>query len=442
MFELTVFCAVVMGALAVVGWRRALRAEVALDGARDQHDALLAGERRGHEAQIAELRRATEDKIALVQGNRETFSTEMKAITGTVVQEASAQLQRLSTQARQADHQAATGELKARSEEVKQAIKPIAQHLEKVEREVRTLGEDRKRTEGAVSQMFRTVVDEVGHLRLETGHLVSALKRPQVRGAWGEMQLRNVVRAANMTDRVDFHVQPTLGSGEDGRLRPDMTVHLPSEREVVVDSKVPLEAYLAAIEAADDPTRERELDRHAKQLRAHLDGLASKAYHARLSASAEFVVCFLPNEAVYCAALDRDPGLLEHGAAKGVLIATPTTLLALLYTCAYGWQQASIEESAREIAAAARELHKRCGKFVDDFAKTGRMLGSAVNAYNAAVGSLESRVLPQLRRMEDAGAGSERGIPAAPPLDTPARLVTAPEKASESTAALPPVEAA
>ena len=412
--------AIALGIFALAGWRRAARAE-----------ALLAGERRGHETQIAELRRATEEKIALVQGDRAAFSTEMRAIAGTAVGEAAEHLQRLSAEGRKADHQ-----------EVKQAISPIAQHLENVEREIRLLAEDRKRTEGAVSQMFRSMGDEVGRLRLETGQLVSALKRPQVRGAWGEMQLKNVVRAANMTEHVDFHVQPTLGSPEDGRLRPDMTVHLPSERDVVVDSKVPLEGYLAAIEATDDVSRDAEMDRHARQLRTHVDKLASKAYHAQLEESAEFVICFLPNEAVYCAALDRDPSLLEHGAAKGVLIATPTTLLALLYACAYGWQQASIEESAREIAAAARELHKRCGKFVDDFARTGRMLGSAMNAYNTAVGSLEARVLPQLRRMEDAGAGSERDIAGPAPLDTPARLVTAPERAGDPPAGLPPVEAA
>jgi DNA recombination protein RmuC len=391
-----------------------------------QHDALMDSERRGHSVQIEGLRRATDEKLALVAGGREEFIGEMKAISGDLIKQATEQLHQIAQESRKIDLEAASGQLKERTAEIKNVLAPVAEHLERVENQVRELDRDRKGTEGSVAQMFRNVNDELGRLRAETGQLVSALKRPEVRGAWGEMQLRNVVRAANMTDRVDFHVQPTLDNGPDSRLRPDMTIHLPTERDVVVDSKVPLDAYLAAVECGGDE-REGHLDRHAKQLRSHLDKLASKGYHARLDTAAEFVVCFLPNEAVYCAALDRDPTLLEHGATKGVLIATPTTLLALLYACAYGWRQAAIEESAREIASAARELHKRCGKFIEDFAKIGRMLGSAVNAYNSATGSLEARVLPQLRRMEDAGAASERVVIAPTPLDTPARLVTAPE---------------
>jgi DNA recombination protein RmuC len=206
-----------------------------------------------------------------------------------------------------------------------------------------------------------------------------------------------------------------------------MTVHLPTGRDIVVDSKVPLDAYLTALEAATDDDRDAHLDRHAAQVRTHLDKLATKAYHAKLERSAEFVVCFIPNEACYVAALDRDPRLLEHGAGKGVLIATPTTLLALLHATHYGWRQAEVEQSALEIAAAGRELHKRCATFLESFAKVGRQLSSATDAYNAAVGSLEGRVLPQLRRLEEHGAASEKALAAPQPIDAPARAVTAPE---------------
>jgi DNA recombination protein RmuC len=232
-----------------------------------------------------------------------------------------------------------------------------------------------------------------------------------------------------MTDHVDFHDQRTLDGGEDGRLRPDMTVHLPTGRDVVVDSKVPLDAYLASLEARDDDERERELDRHATQLRTHLDKLGAKAYHAKLERSAEFVVCFIPNEACYVAALDRDPRLLEHGAEKGVLIATPTTLLALLHATHYGWRQAEIEQSALEIAAAGKELHKRCARFLDSFSKLGRQLDSATGAYNEAVGSLEARVLPQLRRFEQFQAWSDRELQSPKSLEASPRTLLAAELA-------------
>jgi DNA recombination protein RmuC len=275
--------------------------------------------------------------------------------------------------------------------------------------------------------MFESTASELGKLRMETGALVSALKRPQVRGSWGEIQLKNVVRVAGMTDHVDFHSQATIRAGDDGALRPDMTVHLPTGRDIVVDSKVPLDAYLTALEAGGDEERDAHLDRHAAQLRSHLDKLAAKAYHAKLERSAEFVVCFVPNEACYVAALDRDPRLLEHGAGKGVLIATPTTLLALLHATHYGWRQAEVEQSALEIAAAGRELHKRCATFLESFSKLGRQLTSATNAYNDSVGSLEGRVLPQLRRFEGYGAASEKPLPEPAAIDSSPRVMAVPE---------------
>jgi DNA recombination protein RmuC len=309
----------------------------------------------------------------------------------------------------------------ARRAELTHAVAPIADQLVRMERQVEQLRLERERAQGSVQQLFATVSRDLDKLRLETSTLVSALKRPQVRGAWGEMQLRNIVKAAGMTAHVDFHEQATLDGGDDGRFRPDLTVHLPTDRDIVVDAKVPLEAYLAAMEAPDDERREAELDRHARQLRAHLDTLGTKAYHRRLARSADFVVCFLPNEACYVAALDRDPGLLQHGADRHVLVATPTTLLALLHATHYGWQQAAVERTAEEVAAAARELHKRCGTFAEHFSRIGRQLDSAVSAYNQAVGSFEGRVLPQLRRIEqlDAAHGEQVGSPVA--IDTAPR---------------------
>jgi DNA recombination protein RmuC len=374
----------------------------------------------GHRQRLTDLERATEEKIELLTGSRDEFRREMQAITGEVMHGAVEQISKLSG-----------GELKVRAAEIREAVAPIGEHLKKVEQEVAQLERERRATQATLSEMIKNATGELGKLRVETGALVSALKRPQVRGSWGEIQLKNVVRIAGMTDHVDFHTQTTIaGDGEGTRLRPDMTVHLPTGRDIVVDSKVPLDAYLSALEAADDAAREIELDRHAGQLRAHLDTLATKAYHAKLERSAEFVVCFLPNEACYVAALDRDPRLLEHGAAKGVLIATPTTLLALLHATHYGWRQAEVEQSALEIAAAGRELHKRCATFLESFSKLGRQLTSATNAYNDSVGSLEGRVLPQLRRFEDLGAKSEKELAGVKAIDAGARVLVVPELAA------------
>jgi DNA recombination protein RmuC len=288
--------------------------------------------------------------------------------------------------------------------------------------------------------MFESVSAEVGRLRDETGTLVSALKRPHVRGTWGEMQLRNCVAAANMTEHVDFVSQISVSDSDGTRLRPDLVVHLPADRDVVVDAKVPMDAYLRALDAPDEAAQRELLRRHGRQTRQHIDALASKAYQAQFDASPEFVVMFVPNEGVYCAALEAEPTLLEYGASKGVLIATPTTLIALLHATYYGWRQEKIAESARQIAAAGRELHKRIATFLEPYAKLGRQLNSAVNAYNHGVGSLEARVLPQLRRIEEAGAGSEKPIPPLAGLDTPAKRIAAPDltDAREDGAAEPP----
>ena len=398
---------------------------------------LLSAEREyAHERRLAELRAATEEKIALVSGNREQLAEQMKAISTDTLRQVSEQVEKLATVQREADRATAAGELSKRSEEIKRTLDPIAQNLKRVGDQVEQLERDRRTTHGQVRQMFESMSAEVGRLRDQTGTLVSALKRPQVRGAWGEMQLRNCVAAANMTEHVDFVTQVSVTGSDGGRLRPDLVVHLPGERDVVVDAKVPMDAYLRALETPDEAAQQELLRRHGRQTRRHIDALASKAYHAQFEASAEFVVMFIPNEGVYCAALEAEPTLLEHGAAKGVLIATPTTLIALLHATYYGWRQEKIAESAREIAAAGRELHKRIATFLEPYAKLGRQLNSAVNAYNQGAGSLDARVLPQLRRLEEAGAGSEKAVPPLAGLDTPAKLIVAPEL--EAAAAVSP----
>ena len=382
-----------------------------------------------HERRLADLQAATAEKLELVSGNRERFAEQMKAISADATRQIAEGLEQLAKAQREADRAVAAGELGKRTEEIKRSLDPIAQHLGRLNDQVQQLDKDRRTSQGQMRQLFDTMSAELGRVRDQTGTLVSALKRPQVRGSWGEMQLRNCVAAANMTEHVDFVTQVSVSGSDGARMRPDLVVHLPAERDVVVDAKVPMDAYLRALEAPTEAEQQELLRQHGRQTRAHIDSLASKAYHAQFASSPEFVVMFIPNEGVYCAALEAEPTLLEHGAAKGVLIATPTTLIALLHATYYGWRQEKIAESAREIAAAGRELHKRMATFLEPYAKLGRQLNSAVGAYNQGVGSLDARVLPQLRRLEEAGAGSEKPVPEIAGLDTPAKLVIASEAA-------------
>src|SRR5204863_6843643 len=254
----------------------------------------------------------------------------------------------------------------------------------------------RRKRQGELSQMGRKLGEGGGTLRQETGNLVSALKRPSTRGSWGEIQLRNVVEMAGMVAHCDFVEQSTI-PGEGGQLRPDMLVRLPGGKLVVVDSKVPLDAYLAALEATGEQDRELHIARHARQTREHIGKLAAKGYQGQLESTPEFVVMFVPSDGIYQAALASDPALIEYGVQHQVLLATPTTLIGLLWAVHYGWRQELIAESAREIADAAGELHRRLGRFVDPLAKVGRQLDSAVGAYNEAIGSFDHRVVPQVR---------------------------------------------
>ncbi len=234
---------------------------------------------------------------------------------------------------------------------------------------------------------------------------MSALKRPETRGSWGEIQLRRVVELAGMVAHCDFTEQSTIHT-DDGRLRPDLLVRLPGDKVIVVDSKVPLDAYLAAIEAPARriaPQRELDLERHARQTRDHITKLASKGYQRQFDSTPELVVMFVPSDGIYQAALAEDPALIEYGVSQQVLMATPTTLIGLLRAVHYGWSQEQIAESAREIAESARELHRRLGPFAEHLAKTGRQLDSAVSAYNQAVGSFDHKLVPQIRSIEQAG---------------------------------------
>jgi len=312
---------------------------------------------------------------------------------------------------RERDREASEATLQKREAEFRRLTEPIGKNLERIEKEVSTMSRDRRSADGAV----RTLLDEMkiglGDLGTQTGTLVKALRQPQTRGQWGEVQLKRCVEIAGMTEHVDFELQQTLNDGE-GILRPDAVVMLPAGRRVVIDSKVPLDAYLEVLEAEDDAGRKGELIRHARQVRDHITKLASKRYQDQFDSgeTPDFVVCFMPSEAALHAAFEAEPSLYDYALEQKILIATPTTLVGLLRTVELGWRQEQIAEQAQEIASASRELHSRMGAFLEHFAKAGRQLNSATKSFDDAVGSLESRIMPQLRRIEEMGAASGKEL--------------------------------
>jgi DNA recombination protein RmuC len=293
------------------------------------------------------------------------------------------------------------------SAEAERAV--LRESLERMHDHLRDLEHHRASWQGQLAQQVTEMRLATDGLSRETRSLSSALRKPQVRGRWGELHLRRTVELAGLVDRCDFAEQTRL---DDGALRPDLVVHLAGRRHVVVDAKVPLDAFLDAAAADDDALREHHLDRHARQLRTHVDQLASKAYWKALPESTEFVVLFVPAEACLAAALEARRDLIEHAAARNVVLASPTTLIALLRTVAQGWSHAALTEEAAEIHARGRELYDRLGTLAGHLDQVGRSLNTAVGHYNSAVGSLESRVLVAARRFEDlAGPGATLPTP-------------------------------
>ena len=307
-------------------------------------------------------------------------------------------------------------------------ISPIRDGLQKYDAKLEQLAHDRDESMGRITGQLQRVELASTELAVQTQQLARALRSPTVRGRWGEMQLRRVIEIAGMMEHCDFSVQPQL-EGDGTRLRPDVLVKLPGGRAVAIDAKVPLTAYLEAIEERDDDARKKKLKQHAQQLRAHSDNLGKKNYWEQLDESPEFVVLFLPSEVLFSTALEQDSQLIDDSFTKNrVVIATPTTLIALLHAVAFGWRQESLARNATEIAELGRELYERLSKFDEHICDLGVHLEKAMKFYNSAVGTLESRVLVSARRFRDLGVGSSVGeLAVLEPLETPARGLRSPE---------------
>ena len=363
------------------------------------------------------------EKLALLEEAQDSFTTTMKALAADALATSNKSFLEI-----------ANAQLDQRKQAVEHLVTPIKESLAKVDGRLQELEVARTRAYSDLTAQVRALADTQKELRAETGNLVTALRSPVVRGRWGEMQLRRVVEMAGMLSHCDFVEQTTVTS-DAGRLRPDLVVRLPGGKQVVVDAKAPLQAYLDALEAKDEDVRQARLADHARQIRDHIAKLSAKSYWGQFDSTPEFVVLFIPGETFFSAALEQDPSLIEEGVNQQVILATPTTLIALLRAVAYGWRQETIAESAKAISELGRELYSRLGTLTDHFAKVGRGLETAVRSYNEAVGSLETRVLPSARRFKEHGVSPTAELAPLPAVERSVRPVTAPElPAGDSTA--------
>ena len=322
----------------------------------------------------------------------------------------------------------AKNDLEQKSKTVEALVKPLKESLDKVNTQIEEIEKTRRQDYGGLSQHLAGLRTETTSLNLETKNLTNALRTPVVRGRWGEIQLRKVVELAGMLEYCDFKEQPSV-EGEEGRLRPDLEVLLPGGKSVVVDSKVPLEAFLKAQEASDAESARLHMKDHARQIRVHIGKLRAKSYWDQFESTPEFVVMFLPGESFFSAALEHEPGLIEEGVSQNVILATPTTLIALLRSVAYGWKQEKIAESAQEIKNVGTELYNSMRVLAEHIGNVGKGLNKAIGSYNDTVASLEKRVLPAARRFPGLGVTGKHNqeIPHLAPVERTMRVIQSPE---------------
>ena len=363
--------------------------------------------------------RSREQVRELVAAHRQ-LQDAFKALAAEALDTSTARFLTLAEERFRTIQEQASGELRARADAISSVVAPLSEKLSEYQRQTQAFAESSQRGFGEVGQQLRDVVAATGTLQQETARLVTALRTPHVRGRWGEVALRRVAELAGMSPHCDFLEQSTH-EGDDGRLRPDVVVKLPAGRTIIVDAKVALTAYLDALEASTEEERRAHVQRHAMQLRTHVNKLAERGYAGQLRDSAEFVVLFIPGDTFLAAAAEADPLLIEQALEKQVVIATPSTLIALLRAVAYGWRQEKLAENAQRISDLGRDLHDRLATLVSRLASTGHQLGRAVRAYNETVASLETRVLPAVRRFDELGVPGRKTRTDPVPVDVQVR---------------------
>ncbi len=379
------------------------------------------------ETRLEEVRASLEKEKQLLEESREKLADAFSALSAEALKSNNQAFIALAKSTFETIQAQARGDLETRQEAIDAAISPLRDALNRYEQQIREMEKNRQTAYGSLEAQLRNLVEVGQQLQRETGKLVTALRTPQVRGRWGEMTLRRVVELAGMSEHCDFVEQETIPS-DTGRLRPDLIVNLPGDRRIVVDAKVPLQAILDAASAPTDDERRIFFARHSQLVRSHMNQLATRAYWEQFERHPELVVMFLPGESFFSAALEHDRTLIEDGMEKHVVLATPTTLIALLRAIAYGWRQEQIEKSAQIVSELGKQLYERIRTFLGHFEGMRLALKRTVDAYNEAAGSLESRILVSARRFKELGAATGEEIGEAQPIDEVPRGPIIPEQ--------------
>src|SRR5215469_10105049 len=381
-------------------------------------------EERGRLQSALELERKTSsEKIELLAQAETQLQNSFKALAADALRNNSSSFLQLAQEKLSHFQDQAKNDLDARQKAVADLVTPVSESLKNMDAQIQQMEVARGQAYGDLKAQVQSLITTQKELQSETGNLVRALRTPNVRGRWGEIQLRRVVEIAGMLSYCDFSEQETVTS-EAGRIRPDLVVKLPGGKHIVVDAKTPLQAFLDAFETNDEEARRSCLANHARQVREHINTLASKKYWEQFDSTPEFVVMFLPGETFFSAALEQDTGLIEHGVLSRVIPASPTTLIALLKAINYGWNQEKLARNAQEISALGKELHERLRNLATHITGVGTNLDRAVEAYNQAVGSLESRVLVSARKFAELGAPAAEEIPAVEPIEKTTRSLS------------------
>jgi len=384
--------------------------------------------------EISEERSAANAKLELLEKVKGTLTDTFQSISAKALKNSHESFLELAKATLAGYQEEAKRDLELRQKEVKQIVAPVKESLEKYDRQVREMERIREKAYGGLSQQVQSLMTSQQQLQKETANLVQALRTPQVRGRWGEITLRRVAELAGMLRYCDFFEQETKDT-EQGRLRPDMVVKLPNERQIVVDSKVPLLAYLEALEAQTEEERTSKLILHSKQTQTHMNKLSQKAYWEQFQPTPEFVVLFIPGENFFSSALEYSPGLIEEGVSKGVILATPTTLISLLKAVAFGWRQETMTKNAEVISNLGKELYERISTMAEHLDKLGRDIEKCVSTYNQVIGSFERRVLTSARRFRELGITKRDGkeIPYVGSAEKRTRQVSPPERKEDDS---------